>query len=231
MIDRSHRVRIVVVDDLAVIRSGLRMFLMAFDDLELCGEASSAEQALQVCGYVRPDVVVMDLVMPGMGAVAATQIIKNRYPHTQVVALTSSPQSELIDEILEAGAISCLTKDLSAAELARAVRAAHAGEATVVAEVRQNLDHDGAEPADPVSYAALGNDLTEREWQVLTLIVEGLNNADIAERLVVSRSTVKFHVSSIFSKLGVENRAEAIAVTLQKRLLARRPRPPADNSY
>jgi NarL family two-component system response regulator LiaR len=229
MMERSNRIRIVVVDDLAVIRSGLRLFLMAFDDLELCGEAGSGEDAIQLCSYVRPDVVVMDLVMPGMGGIVATHVIKNRYPHTQIVALTSSPQSDLIDEILQAGAISCLMKDLSALELANAIRAAHAGKPTLVPEVTQNLD--SGEPLEPVCTLGLGNDLTEREWQVLTLIVEGLNNADIAERLVVSRSTVKFHISSIFSKLGVENRAEAVAVTLQNRLIARRPRPPQDYSY
>lgn len=219
MSDQADRIRIVVVDDLAVVRSGLRLFVMPFDDLDLCGEAGSGEEAIRLCDYAIPDVVLMDLIMPGMGSVAATRIIKKHHPHVQVIALTNDPESLLIPEILKAGATRCLQKDLTPLDLAKAVRAAHMGLVTSASELGQSSAENVDSTVNSSPRRGLGNDLTERERQVLSLIVEGLNNADIAERLVVSRSTVKFHVSSIFSKLGVENRAEAIAVSLQHGLI------------
>lgn len=206
-------IRVLLVDDHAVVRSGLGAFLMAFDDFDLVGEARDGEEAVRLCEELQPDVVLMDLVMPGMDGAAATQVIRERWPQVQIIALTSFKEKELVEGALQAGAIGYLLKNVSADELANAVRAAHAGQPTLAPEAAQALIQVTRESPSP------GYDLTEREREVLALMIEGLTNPQIAERLVMSRSTVKFHVSNILSKLGVATRTEAVALALQRDLI------------
>ena len=206
-------IRIMLVDDHTMVRRGLATFLLVFDDFKLVGEAESGEAAIQLCAKVLPDVVLMDMVMPGMGGEAATRAIRKTYPQVQVIVLTSFKEGALIKNALEAGAIGYLLKDVSADELARAIRAAHAGRATLSPDVAQVIVQDASQPPAP------GLDLTERERVVLALMVEGLNNTQIAGRLTVSPSTVKSHVSNILSKLGVSSRTEAVSLALRHGLV------------
>ncbi len=207
-------IRVMLVDDHAVVRSGLATFLMTCDDMELVGEASSGEQALTLCQSIRPDVVLMDLVMPGMDGATATRQLRQICPDLQVIVLTSFKEQELVQGALQAGAIGYLLKDVTAAELANAIRAASMGKPTLAPEAAQALIQAVRHPVEKISF-----DLTERENEVLALMVQGLNNSQIAKRLFVSPSTVKFHVSSVLSKLGAASRTEAVAIALQNKLI------------
>ncbi len=206
---QPNRIQILVVDDHAMVRRGLAVFLHAFSDLELIGEAASGEEALELCRQTQPDVVLMDMMMPGMDGVMTTQAIRAAYPDIQVIALTSFSQEGLINAALQAGAIGYLFKDVSAEELAEAVRSAASGHSALAREALRVLVSRTAAPPGPTF------DLTETERKVLSLICRGLNNAEIAERLGVSRSTIKTHVSNILSKMDVRSRVEAVTLALQ----------------
>ncbi len=209
----SQSIRVMIVDDHTMVRRGLGTFLKIFDDLQLAGEAESGAAAIQLCAELLPDVILMDMVMPDMDGAAATRAIRQQFPQVQVIALTSFKEGDLVRNALEAGAIGYLLKDVSAEELVAAIRAAHARRATLSPEAAQALVETTKLPPRP------GLDLTERELEVLALLVEGLNNTQIASRLTVSSSTIKSHVSNILSKLGVASRTEAVTLALRSRLL------------
>lgn len=212
-ISTPQPIRVMLVDDHAMVRRGLATMLKVFDGLQLAGEADSGAAAIQLCAEVLPDVVLMDMVMSEMDGAAATRAIRQQFPQVQVIALTSFKEGELIKKALEAGAIAYLLKDVSADDLVRAIRAAYAGRTTLSPEAAQALVETTNQPPAP------GLDLTEREREVLTLMIEGLNNTQIAGRLTVSPSTIKSHVSNILSKLGVASRTEAVTLALRNRIV------------
>jgi NarL family two-component system response regulator LiaR len=205
-------IRVMIVDDHAVVRSGLSAFLMAYDDLEFVGEASGGLDAVRRCPEVQPDVVLMDLVMPEVDGAEATRRIREACPHIQVIALTSYKEEELVQGALKAGAIGYLLKNVSAEELANAIRAAYAGRPTLAPEAAEVLIRAATHKADP------DPGLTDRELDILKLMVDGLSNPDIAKKLFVSRSTVKFHVSNVLMKLGATSRTEAVSMALHRKL-------------
>lgn len=206
-------IRILLVDDHAVVRSGLSKFLLINEDFELVGEASDGAEAIQMAALYQPDVVLMDLMMPGVDGVTATREICRKYPKTRVVVLTSFSEQNMIQGALQAGATSYLQKNVSAADLARAIRSAYDGRMTLSPEATQVLAQSVTQPHLPESH------LTERELDVLGCMVEGLNNNEIASRLFVSLGTVKFHISNIFQKLGVNSRVEAVKLAIERKLV------------
>ncbi len=209
----TERIRVVIVDDHLMVRRGLATFLKAAQDLELVGEAATGLEAVRVCAETRPDVVLMDLKLPELDGIGATRAIRQAHPETQVIAVTSSQEDDLVSQVLRAGAIGYLLKDVGVTGLGEAIRAAAVGRATLAPEATQALVRQTTAAAIP------GQALTEREREVLALMVKGLSNADIANRLVLSRSTVNFHVSNVLGKLEVTSRTAAVSVALQHRLV------------
>lgn len=207
-------IRVMLVDDHAVVRGGLATFLSVYDDLDLVGEAANGQEAVRLADTAHPDVILMDLVMPVMDGPAAIAAIRAKHPETQIIALTSFSEDKLVQGALQAGAISYMLKNVTADDLVQAIRAAHRGRSMLAPEAKDALlhaiTHHSQEP---------GYDLTEREREVLALMVQGLSNPAIAEKLIVSRATVKFHVSNVLSKLGVASRTEAVALAVQQHLV------------
>jgi NarL family two-component system response regulator LiaR len=210
---QTNPIRVLLVDDHMVVRSGLSTVLSVYDDLKLVGEAGDGEEAIRLCERLQPDVVLMDLLMPKMDGVTTIKSIKTHWPKIQIIALTSFKEKEYVEGALKAGANGYLLKDVSAEELINAVRRAVAGQPSLSPEAAQVLIQNVNEPS--LSHP----NMTGRELEILTLMVEGLSNNEIAERLIVSQSTVKFHVSNILSKLGVTGRTEAVALALKHHLV------------
>lgn len=214
----ENRIRVMLVDDHQVVRQGFTLFLKAFADLELVGEAANGQQAVDLCDELKPDVILMDMVMPILDGASATRIIRERQPHVQVIGLTSfSDNRELVTKALEAGAIGYLFKDISIDDLAKAIRTAYQGDPILAPEATRMLIQARTQPT------AKDYNLTEREREVLASVVAGMNNREIAEQLILSRSTIKFHVSSILGKLGASSRTEAVAIALQAKLVDEKP--------
>jgi two-component system, NarL family, response regulator LiaR len=210
----AEAIKVLLVDDHAMVRRGLGAFLSIYPDLQLVGEAESGTEALEQCARLQPHVVLMDLMMPEMDGATATAEIRRRFPQVKVIALTSFREDDLVQRVIQAGAIGYLLKNVSGLDLAHAIRAAHGGRPTLAPEATQALINAATKPAAP------GHDLTARERDVLALMVKGLNNTEIAERLIVSQSTIKGHVSNVLAKLGVTSRTEAVALAVEHRLVA-----------
>jgi len=210
----TKKIRVMVVDDHQVVRQGYSMFLKAFPDLEPVGEAANGREAVERCAALQPDVIIMDMLMPEMGGIEATQHILADYPKTRIIALTSySDDKKLVQQALQAGATSYLFKDISIDELAQAIRDAYEGKSVLAPDATRMLIQLTTEPPET------DFKLSERELEVLEWLSQGLNNRQIAEKLTVSRSTIKFHVSSILSKLNVSTRTEAVSVAHQHGLI------------
>ena len=210
---RTTPIRVMLVDDHPMVRIGLSTIIKVFEDIEMVAEAENGRQAVERCAEILPDVILMDLKMPVMDGVNATIAIRDRFPHVQVLALTSFMEGKLIDSVFKAGAIGYLLKNSSADEIAWAIRSAAAGRARMSTDVAQALVEAANQRGIP------DNDLTARELEVLALMVEGLNNTQIATQLTVSPSTIKSHVSNILAKLGANSRTEAVTLALRNQLL------------
>jgi two-component system, NarL family, response regulator LiaR len=206
-------IRVLIVDDHAVVRSGLSRFLMVNKDMELAAEASDGAEAIQMAGAYQPDVILMDLMMQGMDGITATREIHRKYPKIKIIALTSFSEQSMVQGALQAGAIGYLQKNVTAVELGNAIRSASSGRMTLSPEAAEALAHSVTQAHLP------GNELTERERDILRCMVEGLNNNEIAEKLVVSLGTVKFHISNIFQKMGVDSRVEAVKIAIEQKIV------------
>jgi NarL family two-component system response regulator LiaR len=211
--NKSQMIQVMLVDDHNVVRSGLATFLKAYDDLELVGEAKNGLEAFNLCQKKQPDVILMDLMMPEMDGIAATRAILADYPDIKIIAMTSFEEEELVHGVLAAGAISYLLKNVTSDELAKAIREAVSGRSTLSPEAARVLVQTTRPTKQPVF------DLTEREMEVLNLVVQGQSNQQIADALFITIATVKAHVSSILSKLQVSSRAEASAYAIKHKIV------------
>jgi NarL family two-component system response regulator LiaR len=209
----NNAIRIILVDDHDMVRRGLAVFLSAFNDMKLVGEAADGSEALALVEQTQPDVVLMDVLMPGLDGIETTRQIKRNYPEIQVLLLSSSSDEDMVKSGIQAGALGYVLKNISAQELAKAVRDAYHGQSTLSPAAMQALVSVTARQPEPDYH------LTEREQELLGLLVKGLSNPEMAEYLTISLSTVKFHISSILAKLGASSRTEAVTIALEKHLV------------
>lgn len=215
----DRRIRVLLVDDHEIVRRGLAVFLGGFDDMELVGQAEDGEEAVEKCLELKPDVVLMDLVMPRMDGPTAIRKLREHNSHVRVVALTTFRDKELVHETLQAGAVGYLYKDASVDDLAEAIRRAYAGTSVMLSPQAAEALLDMIEHGEQAAEAPRG-ELTDRERGVLKLLVEGLTNREIAHRMHVSESTAKQYVRAILAKLQVSSRTEAVAMAVQQNLLS-----------
>lgn len=206
-------IRVLIVDDHAIVRKGIKTLLLAYSDMELVGEATNGREAIRLCTRIQPDVILMDLVMPGVNGINAIRAIRETSKKVKILALTNFDEEELVRGAVEAGAVGYLLKNISAEELARAIRLVSAGKSIIAPEATQVLFDAMTRPPAP------GHDLTERERQVLRLMARGLTNVQIAEQLQISPLTIKNHVAHILTKLGVATRTEAATLSLQHKIV------------
>lgn len=209
----ERTIRVLIVDDHAMVRSGLRFFLLSMPDVTLIGEASNGREAVELCKRLEPDVVLMDLVMPEMDGIEAIRALRQRQPNVRMLALSSFQEAMRVQEALRAGAIGYLLKDVTADELGAAIRGAFSGRRSLSPEVAGAL-------AEATAGALPETELTDRQLEVLRLLVAGMSNAEIARELTITVATARFHVSSILSRLGAANRAEAAALAVKRGLIS-----------
>jgi NarL family two-component system response regulator LiaR len=217
MVDPADKITVMIVDDHDMVRRGACSYLEAQPDITVVSQAGSGEEALRLAREFIPDVVLMDLVMPGVDGIEATRKIKTISPRTQIIILTSFHQDEFIFPALQAGAISYLLKDVKASELAEAIRRAARGEATLHPKIAARVIKTFRNFEEASPFIAL----TERELEILKLIAKGHSNDKIAEQLVISVGTVKGHVSNILSKLHLVDRTQAAAYAWQEGIVRR----------
>lgn len=218
MADPIAKIRVLIVDDHQVVRQGLRTFLELLEDIQIVAEAVNGEAAIEMAVRFTPDVILMDLVMPGMDGITATRRIKSLCPDSRVIALTSFTDDDKIFPAIQAGASSYLLKDVSPDELAEAIRAVHRGETRLHPEIMRKLVEQFArqsegKPSEPAV------ELTKRECEVVQLVAEGKSNHEIAEALVISERTVKTHISNILGKLGLNDRTQLAVYAIKNGLV------------
>lgn len=206
-------IRVILVDDHPMVQDGLRSFISLSHGLECVGQAQSGEEAIALCEELKPDVVLMDLIMPGIGGIEAIKQIRKSDTDVQFVALTSFADPELVQQALKAGAVGYVLKNVRMNELADVIRSAQARRRVLGPEATEALVQamemsDGEEA-----------DLSERELEILKLVAEGLTNTEVANRLWIAESTVRFHLSNVFSKLDARNRMEAVRIAAARRLI------------
>jgi NarL family two-component system response regulator LiaR len=210
----TKNIEVITVDDHPMVRHGIKTMLLTFDDISVIGEAGNGLETLALFKEIQPDVILMDIVMPGMNGVETTRAVLELYPQVKIIVLTSFPDQDLVQEMLAAGAIGYLLKDAPIDVLGDAIRSAYAGHSTLAPEATQALLQANAKPPK------LGDDLTARERDVISLIVEGLSNDEIADRLYISVNTVRKHVSACMSKLGAKNRAQTAALAVKHQIVS-----------
>jgi len=219
--DAAPRIRVLLVDDHAMVRRGLRGFLELLDDIEIVGEAENGRQGVQVAGDLRPDVVLMDLLMPELDGIGAIEAIKASWPEIEIVALTSFVEEARVTAALEAGASGFILKDADADDVANAIRSAHRGEVHLDPAVALLVTRRmRADAAGATERAAGGKEpLTDREREVLRLVARGLSNKAIADELSITERTARTHVSNILGKLGLSSRTQAALYAVERRLV------------
>lgn len=212
--DQHASIRVLTVDDHEIVRQGMAFLLLPFEDIDVVGSAGNGSEALAMCKELKPDVVLMDMVMPEMDGPTVTQTIRKRFPNVQVLVLTSFHDQAKVARAMQAGAIGYLLKGVSIDELADGIRSAYAGKPVMAPEAMQAIVRASQ------AGQAVADDLSERELEVLALLVQGKTNREIAEELLISLPTVKTHLRNIYGKLGAANRAEAASLAIRHGLIS-----------
>ena len=213
MTKESKNIRILIADDHSITRSGIKTLISVYDDLTLVGEAANGAEAITMCDEVSPDVILMDIYMPVIDGIEATVKIREKYPNIKIIALTSYVDKKLVKDILKAGAISYIIKNISPDELVKTIRDAYLGKTTFSSEASKVVVEELTNPSQERF------NLTGKEHEVLKLLSKGSSNKDIAKELSISRHTVKFHISNILNKLGAVSRTEAVFVATKNNLV------------
>lgn len=209
----KNRIKVLIADDHPLVRHGIKTFLETYDDIYIVGEAGNGREAIEICEKYLPDVVLMDVRMPGLNGIESTNHILKKRPNIKVIILTSFIDKELIENSLKAGASSYLLKNESGDRIVRVIRDAYQGKSNLSSEATQIMI---SEVRNPLSERY---QLTKREKEILSLMVEGLSNKEIAKRLTLSTSTIQFHITNILSKFSVSKRTEAIYLALKQKLV------------